>query len=190
MENWDRSNIQCRFKILTKVVVCFHCHYPGWCPHCHPLVYCNNLLIGLLPAICTLWHLLLPTTARLICKCRAGSAIDQFKNSLIQLSQLMSYSHYTLPKVDCFVIFHFPAFLSLRICRPWTLSISMFSLPESLVTFLFFSNFPCYPERLTLNATSSMKLSSGFPLLSVKRALVHLKDYKACCVLYNAYCVW
>ena len=126
MENWDRSNIQCRLKILTKVVVCFHCHYPGWCPHCHPLVYCNNLLLGLLPAICTLWNLLLPTTARLICKCRTVSAIDQFKNSLIQLSQLMSYSHYTLPKVDCFVIFHFPAFLSLRICRPWTLSISVF----------------------------------------------------------------
>lgn len=88
MENWDRRNIECWFKILTKVAGCFHCRCPGWCPYCHPLVYCSNLLIGLLPAISTLWHLLLPTTARLICKCRTGSAIDQFKNSLIELSQL------------------------------------------------------------------------------------------------------
>ena len=117
MENWDRSNIQSWCKILTKVAVCCHCHCPGWCPYCHPLVYCNNLLIGLLPAVSTLWHLLLPTTARLICKCRTGSAIDQFKNSLIQLFSALCLIPITLyPKwtVSHFSLSCFPVLTYLQ----------------------------------------------------------------------------
>lgn len=187
MENWDRRNIECWFKIFTKVAVCFHCHCPGWCPYCHPLVYCSNLLIGLLPAISTLWHLLLPTTARLIRKCRTGSAIDQFKNSLIELSQLNVLFPLHSTQSGLLVIFQtLCCFLVLTYLQALHF-VHLFSLPESLVTFLFFSNSAYYPERFTLNATSSsMKLSSGFPLLSDKQALVHIKDYKARCILCNA----
>ena len=54
LENWVSSNLQCWFKILTNWLSVSTATFLAEVLIATHLVYCNNLLIGLLPPISTL----------------------------------------------------------------------------------------------------------------------------------------
>lgn len=129
------------------------------------LVCCSNLLTDPLSLVSSLQHLLLLTTAKVILmNHRTGFAIYQFKNSLTTFSALWFFIPIHYPKCT---IGHFPniftVFLSLSYLQPLAFCLAISAFFPWILAHSSFSNSPCYPERLSLNAAfSSMKLLSGF----------------------------